>query len=92
MQWLQDPNQNNVDNLNNIRLEASRYFRKKEEHLIAKIDDLEVNGKVKNRELYREINDFKKYYQPRNELNKDTIWLQTPTVFWLDGRIIYLNY
>jgi hypothetical protein len=24
MQWLQDPNQSNVDNLNNIRREASR--------------------------------------------------------------------
>ena len=27
MQWLQDPNQSNVDSLNNIRREASRYFR-----------------------------------------------------------------
>jgi hypothetical protein len=30
MQWLQDPNQSNVDNLNNVRREAGRYFRKKE--------------------------------------------------------------
>jgi hypothetical protein len=30
MQWLQDPNQNNVDTLNNIKREASRHFRKKE--------------------------------------------------------------
>jgi hypothetical protein len=29
MQWLQDPNQSNVDNSNNVRREASRHFRKK---------------------------------------------------------------
>ena len=29
MQWLQDPNQSNVDNLINVRHEASRYFRTK---------------------------------------------------------------
>jgi hypothetical protein len=34
MQWLQDPNQSNLDNLNNARHEASRHFRnKKREHL-----------------------------------------------------------
>jgi len=27
MQWVQDPSQSNVDNLNNIRCEASRHFR-----------------------------------------------------------------
>jgi len=27
MQWLQDPNQSNADNLNNVRHEASRHFR-----------------------------------------------------------------
>ena len=26
MQWLQNPNQNNLDNLNNARQEASRHF------------------------------------------------------------------
>jgi hypothetical protein len=30
MQWLQNPNQSNADNLNNIGSEAVRYFRKKE--------------------------------------------------------------
>jgi hypothetical protein len=30
MQRLQDQNQSKVDNLNNVRHEASRYFRKKE--------------------------------------------------------------
>jgi hypothetical protein len=29
MQWLQDPNQSNVDNVNNIRCAASRHFRNK---------------------------------------------------------------
>ena len=29
MQWAQEPNQSNVDNLNNVRREANKYFRKK---------------------------------------------------------------
>jgi hypothetical protein len=29
MQWLQEPNQSNADNLNNVRGEASRYFKNK---------------------------------------------------------------
>jgi len=29
MQWIQDPNQNKVDNLNNVRREVSRHFREK---------------------------------------------------------------
>jgi hypothetical protein len=48
MQWVQDPNQGNVDNLNNIRHEASRHFRiKTKEHLKAKIEELETNSKLK---------------------------------------------
>jgi hypothetical protein len=39
LQWLQDPNKINRDNLNNIRREASRHFRnkkkKKKEYLKA---------------------------------------------------------
>jgi len=27
MQWLQDRNQSNLDNLNDVRRESSRYFR-----------------------------------------------------------------
>jgi len=27
MNWVQDPNQNNVDNINNTRRDASRHFR-----------------------------------------------------------------
>jgi hypothetical protein len=33
MRWIQDPSQNNVDNLNNVRREASRHFRKKRRHI-----------------------------------------------------------
>jgi len=41
MQWLQDPNQRNVDNLNNIQHKASIHVRnKKKEYLQAKIDGL----------------------------------------------------
>jgi hypothetical protein len=37
MQWLQDPSQRNVDNLNNLRHEASRHFtNKKKEYPKAK--------------------------------------------------------
>ena len=39
MQWLQDQTQSNVDNLNNVRCEASRHFRnKRKEYLKGKID------------------------------------------------------
>jgi len=64
MQWVQDPNQSNVDNLNNVRHEASRHFKnKKEDYLKAKIEELESNSKIKNiRVMYRGISDFKKGY------------------------------
>ena len=48
MQWLQDPNQSKVDNLNSARREASKHFRnKKKEYLRADIDELETNSKIK---------------------------------------------
>jgi len=64
MQWVQDPSQSNVDNLNHVRGEASRHFtNKKKEYLKAKIEELETDTKIKNiRNLYRGINDFKKGY------------------------------
>ena len=31
MQWVQDPSQSNVDNLNNVRHEVNRHFRGKKE-------------------------------------------------------------
>jgi len=40
---------NNVDNLNNVRHEASRHFRnKKKEYMKSKIKELETNSKIKN--------------------------------------------
>jgi hypothetical protein len=73
LQWLQDPSEINGDNLNNIRLDASRYFRnKKREYLKDKMKELATNSKNKNiRNLYRGINQFKRRYQPRNNLVKD---------------------
>jgi len=73
MQWVQDPSQTCVDNLNNVRCEATRYFRnKKKEYLKAKIKELETDSKIKNiRDLSRGISDFKKGYQPRTNIIKD---------------------
>jgi hypothetical protein len=73
LQWLQDPSEINGDNLNNLRREASRYFRnKKREYLKDKINDLATNSKNKNiRDLYRGIKEFKRAYQPRNNLVKE---------------------
>jgi hypothetical protein len=33
MQWIQDPSQSNLDNLNNVRRDASRHFRNKRRHI-----------------------------------------------------------
>jgi len=73
MQWIQDPSRSNIDNLNNVRRNASRHFRnKKKVYLKAKIEELETNIKVNNvREMYRIINYFKKGYQPRTIIVKD---------------------
>jgi len=73
VQWVQDPNQGNVDNLNNVRREASRHFKgeKRNEYLKAKIDELETNSKINIRDLYRGFNDFKRGYQPRTNVVKD---------------------
>ena len=73
MQWVHEPSQSNVDNLNNVKHEVSRYFRnKKKAYLRAKIEEIECNSKIKNiRDLYRGINYFKKGYQPRGNIVKD---------------------
>jgi hypothetical protein len=57
----------NKDNLNEVWQEASRHFRnKKREYLKDKINEFESNSKNENiRDLYRDINEFKKGYQPR---------------------------
>jgi hypothetical protein len=73
LQWLQDPCEINGDNLDNVRCEVSTYFRnKKREYLKDKMNELETNSKNKNiRGLYGGINEFKRVYQPRNNLVKD---------------------
>ena len=73
MQWIQNPSQSKVDNLNNIRREVSRHLRNtKKAYLRAEIGELETNSKIQNvRDLYRGINDFKKGYQPRCNIVKD---------------------
>jgi hypothetical protein len=73
MQWIQDPSQSNVDNLNNVRRDVGRHFRNgKKAYLKAEIEELETNSKIKNtRDLYRDITDFKKGYQPRTNIVRD---------------------
>jgi len=95
LQWVQNPSQSIVDNLSNVRCEASRHFRnKKKDYLKAKIE-LETNSRIKNiRDLYRGIDDFKKGYQPRNNIVKDEKGdlFTDSTVFWLGGGTISLSY
>jgi hypothetical protein len=73
LQWIHDPSEINVDNLNNIRREANRYFRnKKREYLKDKINELVTNIKKKNiRDLCIGINECKSGYQSRSNLAKD---------------------
>jgi hypothetical protein len=73
MQWIQDPTQSNVDNLNNARRDASRYYRiKTKAYLKTKIEERETNSKIKNiKNMYRGINDFRKFYKSRSSMVKD---------------------
>ena len=51
MQWLQHPYQSNLDNLNNIRHEVSRYFWiKRKPYLKSKLKNLNVRQKEKKSE------------------------------------------
>jgi hypothetical protein len=45
MQSLQDPYQNNVDNLNNVQHKGSGHFRNKKDYLKAKVNELETNSR-----------------------------------------------
>ena len=95
MQWVQDPSQSNVDNLNNVRRDVSRHFRNKKKAYLRATIELESNSKIKNiRDLYSGTNDFKKGCQPRCNIVKDekVTWLQTPTVLWLGGGTISPSY
>jgi len=60
LQWLQDPNQSNADNLNIVRCEVSAHFRKKRKAFLkAKFDELKTNSKIKNiRSVYRVFHDL----------------------------------
>ena len=62
MQRIQDPSQSNETNLNNVRCEASRHFRKqKKAYLKAKLEKLVTNSKVKSSgELYRALMTLRK--------------------------------
>jgi hypothetical protein len=74
LQWLQDPSEINGDNVSSIRCET-RKITGKREYLKDKFDALATDSKTKNiRDLYTGINDFKKGYEPRNNL-------QIPTKF-----------
>jgi hypothetical protein len=70
---LQNPSQINGDNLQNLGRETSRTVKnRKKEYLKGKINKLGTNNKNKNiRDLYRDINEFKKGYQPRINIMKD---------------------
>jgi len=70
MQWVEDPSQSNVDNLNTVRREASKHFRNKKKACPkSKIEEHETNSKIKNiRDLYRGNSDFKNCYQPRTNI------------------------
>jgi hypothetical protein len=48
MQWIQDPSQSKVDNLNNVRRAVSRHFRnKKKAYLRAKIENAKLTVRSK---------------------------------------------
>jgi hypothetical protein len=71
LQWLQNPSEINGYNLKILRREVSRYLRnKRKEYLKDKINELATNSK-NIRGPYTGINEFKRGYQPRNNLVKD---------------------
>jgi hypothetical protein len=67
---LQDPSKVNKHKLNNARREANKHFKnKKRKYLKDRINELEPNNKNKKiRDMYRDISEFKKDYQPRTNL------------------------
>ena len=69
---MQDLSQSNVDSPKKVIHEASRHFRnKKEAYLKAKIEEFEINSKIKNiRDLYRGISDFKMGYKSSTNIVK----------------------
>ena len=56
----------------NVRREVTRHFRDKKKAFLRAKDELETNSKIQIiRDLYRGINDFKKGYQPKCNIEKD---------------------
>jgi hypothetical protein len=61
IKMVKNQNQISGDSVQNLRRETSRKFRKERECLKEIINELETSNKNKNiRDLYREINEFKK--------------------------------
>ena len=92
MRWVQDTSQSNVNNLNNVRCEATVHSRKKNKaYLRAKVEELETNIKIKN---IRGINDFKKGYRPRCIIVKDEKGNLVPDCnsVWVGGVTISTSY
>jgi hypothetical protein len=53
MQWSQDPNQSNVDNLKNLRHGSNKHCKnKKKEYLKAKIEELETIYILKKKDTW----------------------------------------
>jgi hypothetical protein len=96
MQWIPDPSQSSVDNMNNVRRDARRHFRnRKKTYLKAKIEELEINSKFNNIwNLYRGINDFKEGYQSKTIIVKDEKddLFAAPIVLWRGGGNISPRY
>jgi hypothetical protein len=70
LQQLQDPSEINADNLNNVKLKASKHFRNKQMvYLKDKNNEFAKNSNNKNiSKLYRRISEFKRGYHTRNYL------------------------
>jgi len=88
MQWVQDSNQSNVDNLNNVRPEASTHFRNKKNIWKLKLINLKLTVRSKISEncigasmILRRVTSLE-LIQWRM---RTVIWLQTLTVFVLGG-------
>jgi hypothetical protein len=73
MQWVQHSNQNSIDDLINVRHEASRHFReKKKEYLKSKINEIDTTSKIKIiGDMYRNKSYFKKGCDPGTNIIKD---------------------
>jgi hypothetical protein len=66
-----------------ITSEASRQFRKeRNEYQRGKINETDTNRQKNTRDLYRDINEFKKGYPPTTNIVKDEngVWRQPPSI------------